>query len=192
VAAILYLVELGGPVFGERGRGRAPWHPHHIAERYGLLTIIALGEGALGTVASAQPITAEHGWTSEAIMLIVSGALLIFGLWRSHFTVPFGEILARNPGSAFLFGYGHLLVFAAYAAMVRSVDHLQLLLLAGATAALVVAATLVRSGVSLGMGLLIVALAPAIVVVGFEVLGHRHVASQLDECGEPGQALRGH
>lgn len=26
------------------------WHPRHIAERYGLLTIIVLGEGILGSV----------------------------------------------------------------------------------------------------------------------------------------------
>ena len=43
-AALLVLVELAGPVIAERRKGGTPWHPHHIAERYGLLVIIALGE----------------------------------------------------------------------------------------------------------------------------------------------------
>ena len=47
--AVLLLVELAGPVLAETRHGGTPWHPHHIAERYGLLVIIALGEGLLGT-----------------------------------------------------------------------------------------------------------------------------------------------
>ncbi len=34
-----------GPLLAERRKVETPWHAHHIAERYGLLTIITLGEG---------------------------------------------------------------------------------------------------------------------------------------------------
>ena len=44
VAGVLILIELAGPVFAERRYVGTPWHPHHVAERYGLLTIITLGE----------------------------------------------------------------------------------------------------------------------------------------------------
>ena len=36
-AVVLVLIELAGPALAERRAGGAPWHAHHIAERYGLL-----------------------------------------------------------------------------------------------------------------------------------------------------------
>ena len=45
-------------------RDGTPWHGHHIAERYGLMVIIALGEGLLGTTA-ALGVLVEKGWTTE-------------------------------------------------------------------------------------------------------------------------------
>lgn len=43
LALLLIGVEVLGPVLVSRMHGGTPWHPHHIAERYGLLIIIALG-----------------------------------------------------------------------------------------------------------------------------------------------------
>jgi low temperature requirement protein LtrA len=51
VFALLALAEMVGPWLAETRKGGTPWHAHHIAERYGLLAIIALGEGVVGTVA---------------------------------------------------------------------------------------------------------------------------------------------
>ena len=56
VGGALALIELSGPVIAERGEGGTPWHAHHIAERYGLLVIITLGEGIIGTVASLAAV----------------------------------------------------------------------------------------------------------------------------------------
>ena len=61
-AAVLILVELVGPVLAERkGDGGTPWHPHHIAERYGLLVIITLGEGLLGTTVALLAVIGPRG-----------------------------------------------------------------------------------------------------------------------------------
>ncbi|WP_447412633.1 low temperature requirement protein A, partial [Clostridium perfringens] len=51
-AIILGLIELSGPMIAERKDGGTPWHAHHIAERYSLFAIIALGEGVVGTIAT--------------------------------------------------------------------------------------------------------------------------------------------
>ena len=40
--------------WAERGRATTPWHPHHIAERYGLFTIIVLGESILSATVAVQ------------------------------------------------------------------------------------------------------------------------------------------
>lgn len=45
IVVVLIGIETLGPLLAETRRGGTPWHAHHIAERYGLLTIIALGEG---------------------------------------------------------------------------------------------------------------------------------------------------
>ena len=54
--ALLILFELAGPLFAELRYGRTPWHPHHIAERYGLLVIITLGEVVLGTILAISAV----------------------------------------------------------------------------------------------------------------------------------------
>ena len=56
----LIALELAGPFIAER-KARTPWHPHHIAERYGLLVIITLGEVILGTVAALNARRPRRG-----------------------------------------------------------------------------------------------------------------------------------
>ena len=43
---MLVVAELAVPIWGERAAGTT-WHPGHIAERYGLFTLIVLGESVL-------------------------------------------------------------------------------------------------------------------------------------------------
>ncbi len=116
LSLVLWAIELAGPVLAERRSTGTPWHPHHIAERYGLLAIITLGEGVLGTAAAVGPVITEHGWTADAIILVVTGIGLTFALWWSYFTLPSGEILARFRNRAWVWGYGHVLIFGSIAA----------------------------------------------------------------------------
>ncbi len=225
VAAVLYLIEMGGPVVAEtrgaRGSGgTTPWHAHHVAERYGLLTIIALGEGVFGTIASVSAVVDGHGWSLDAVIIVVAGIGLTFGLWWSYFILPSGAILHRFRGRAWIWGYGHMVVFAGIAAtgaglhvvayvvegeselgptgtvlavaipvmvfilalfvlytyLVRRFDPLHLGLVAGTVGLLTLAAVLARAGVPLSVCLVLVTLAPFVVVVGYETVGHRHQA----------------
>jgi len=115
-AAGLFAVELVGPVLAER-RSPTPWHAHHIAERHGLLALITLGEGVLGTVAALNALVhTEHGWTVNAALLAVAGIGLTFGIWWMYFLVPWGEVLALHRERAYLWGTGHLLLFGSIAA----------------------------------------------------------------------------
>lgn len=83
----LYIMEFSAPVVADR-YGRAPWHPHHLAERFGLLAIIALGEGIIGTFAAIETLIAEHGWSAGAVMILISGVTLTFGMWWSYSPHP--------------------------------------------------------------------------------------------------------
>jgi low temperature requirement protein LtrA len=114
---LLILFELFGPMFAEH-RAHTPWHPHHIAERYGLLVIITLGEVIIGTVAALNAVVhGEAGWSVDAAVLAVAGVGLTFGCWWMYFAVPWAAPIARHRLRGFPFGYGHLVIFASLAAM---------------------------------------------------------------------------
>jgi low temperature requirement protein LtrA len=220
----LVLLELSGPWIAETRKGGTPWHAHHLAERYGLLAIIALGEGVIGTVASLAAVVQRQGWTLDAVLVGVAGTGLTFGMWWTYFLIPSAGILQAHRERVFAWGYGHILIFTAIAAtgaglhvaasyiegqahisgvatvlcvavpvggfvlmvyalhtwLVREADPFHLGLLAGTAAVLVAAVWLATSGVPMAWCLLVVTLAPAVTVVGYEALGYRHLAAILN------------
>ena len=84
-----------------------PWNADHIAERYGLLVIITLGEGILGTIAAVAAVVAHVGWSGEAVLIVIAGIGLTFGLWWTYFIVPSAPVLARHRERKWAWGYGH-------------------------------------------------------------------------------------
>lgn len=112
----LYALELGGPWLAERHKGGSPWHPHHIAERYAAMAIIALGECLLGTIAALSAVVGEHGWSVQVAVVGLAGTALAFTLWWVYFSVPSGEALEADRAKGFRWGYGHMVIFAAIAA----------------------------------------------------------------------------
>ncbi|QPP06086.1 low temperature requirement protein A [Streptomyces bathyalis] len=120
IAAIIALgaLELLLPVLTQGSAGGTPWHPHHVAERYGLFAIITLGEGVVGTVASSGELfggaVGTH-WSGDAIAVVVAGVGLTFGMWWTYFLTPFGDILVHRRRRGYLFGYGHIPLFMGIA-----------------------------------------------------------------------------
>lgn len=86
--------------------------PHRRA----LLAIIALGEGVFGTIAAVTTVTTEYGWSFDAIVLVIVGMVLIFGMWWVYFMVPAAEVLHVHRERSFPWGYGHFFIFASIAA----------------------------------------------------------------------------
>jgi low temperature requirement protein LtrA len=116
VVVLLIGVEFLGPFLAETRKGGTPWHAHHITERHGLLTIIALGEGVVGTVASLSAVVSAQGWTFDAAFVAVAGIGLTFGMWWTYFVVPQADLLHAHRERSFWFGYFHILVFGAIVA----------------------------------------------------------------------------
>lgn len=113
---ILVIIEMTGPVVAER-RTPTPWHAHHIAERYSLLVIITLGEVILGTILAISAVVDAEGWSLEAALVALGGTTLAFAMWWNYFSLPVGRILHRHRDRAFTFGYVHMLLFGAIAAV---------------------------------------------------------------------------
>jgi len=114
---VLILIESIGPLVAEKKLVGTPWHPHHIAERYGLLVIIALGEGLIGTVATLAAIIDEAGWTVDVAVLGIAGVGVTFGMWWTYFVLPSGDLLHAHRERSFTWGYGHIPVFGALVAV---------------------------------------------------------------------------
>jgi low temperature requirement protein LtrA len=113
----LAVLDLAVPPWAER-TGSTAWHPHHIAERYGLFVIILLGESVLAaTTAVENALAGEGAVTPELVGIATSGLVLLFSLWWLYFSEPAGEGLAARRGASFFWGYGHYFVFAALAAI---------------------------------------------------------------------------
>jgi low temperature requirement protein LtrA len=111
----LYVLEMVTPYVAERSE-RTPWHAHHIAERYGLLAIIALGECLIGAIETLRAIVALHGWSLDAALVGFGGTALAFGMWWMYFILPAGRALHLRRHRSYFFGYAHMPVFAAIAA----------------------------------------------------------------------------
>ena len=117
----LVLCELAVPFWAER-TGETTWHPHHIAERYGLFFIIVLGETILSTtVAVQEAFTGETEHRLAVVRVTLGGVLIVFSLWWLYFSRDAAEVLdrARREGThvQYLFGFGHGFIFAAAAAV---------------------------------------------------------------------------
>jgi len=115
VFAVLALGELLVPVWAERA-SRTSWHPHHIVERYGLLTLIVLGESILSATAAVQAAMAAGERLSALVPIIVGGLLIVYSMWWIYFDRPAHDLLTTFR-RAFVWGYGHYFVFAAAAAV---------------------------------------------------------------------------
>ncbi|MFC7642094.1 low temperature requirement protein A [Streptosporangium lutulentum] len=112
----LAVLELMVPRWAERARA-TNWHPHHIAERYGLFTIILLGESVLAATKGLEGALEGAEISASFVTVVVSGLVLLFALWWLYFLTPVGEGLSDRRHRSYLWGYGHYGIFAALAAL---------------------------------------------------------------------------
>ena len=226
ITTAIFALEGVGPVLAERKTSGTPWHPHHVAERYGLLAIIALGEGVFGTSTAVAVLVENQGWTIEAVLVVVAGLGLTFGLWWIYFMQPSGPILAKYRNRSWGWGYSHIVLYGAIAAtgaglhvaayviegeavigvlgavmavavpvlvfvlalfsmyswLLRGFDPFHVGLVIGTIVVLMIAIGAAAAGASIGLCLIITTLAPAVTVIGYETVGHRHAAAALERA----------
>ncbi len=112
---ILVVVELIVPIWAE-SYSPTTWHMHHIRERYGLFTILVLGETILSTSVAIQSATDEGGMSGGLTSIIIGGLLIVYSMWwlyfNSHTRLQIGSLRV-----AFVWAYGQYLIFAATAAV---------------------------------------------------------------------------
>jgi low temperature requirement protein LtrA len=111
----LALAELAIPIWAARA-ARLRWNAAHIAERYGLFTIIVLGESVLaGTIAISTAFDAGE-LKGDLVGVVVGALLVVFAMWWLYFERPTADLLT-NLTRSFEWGYGHYFIWGAAAAV---------------------------------------------------------------------------
>jgi low temperature requirement protein LtrA len=100
------LIEGATPWVARRAMASVPYHAGHLPERYGLFTLILLGEALVAVVVG----THTASWHVQSILAAVFGFLTAAGLWWLYFgsierAAVQRSLLARNT-----FIYGHLFI----------------------------------------------------------------------------------
>ncbi|WP_079074423.1 low temperature requirement protein A [Streptomyces atriruber] len=117
---VMAIAEMCVPVIAERAYTTA-WHPHHISERYGLFTIIVLGETIAAATVAVKSGMEEHDALDELLPIAAGGLLVVFAAWWIYFVVPIHGRLRSNR-QAFLWGYGHYVILGSAAAIGAGIE----------------------------------------------------------------------
>jgi low temperature requirement protein LtrA len=119
VWALALLVLMAAPVFAVRAYEGQPFDSRHIPERYGLFTIIVLGESVVVVAARLGDVALDGGAIASALL----GFGIASAIWWTYFETVSSTSLSRDRiGASFLWGYGHLLGFAGIAAAAIGVE----------------------------------------------------------------------
>ncbi len=117
---VFALIEIGIPVFAEY-RKQTPWHPHHITERYGLFTLIVLGESLLASANAIIEAIEEVESLGPLIAISVLTLVVTASLWWIYFWPPHHRAITSFQRSL-RYGYTHYFVFAAAAAFSAGIE----------------------------------------------------------------------
>ncbi|WP_375163701.1 low temperature requirement protein A [Microbacterium sp.] len=120
VFVMLMLAEIAVPIVAERA-GTTPWHPQHITERYGLFTLIVLGESLLASATAIIGAREEVDTLGPLIWIAVVTLVSAAAMWWIYFWPPHHTAIA-TARTSFTYGYAHYFVFAAAAAFSAGVE----------------------------------------------------------------------
>jgi low temperature requirement protein LtrA len=117
---VLVLAEISIPVLAER-TGSTPWHPHHITERYGLFTLILLGESLLASANAVIESLHDAESLGPLISISVLALVVTAALWWIYFWPPHHEAITSLRRSL-RYGYVHYFIFAAAGAFSAGIE----------------------------------------------------------------------
>ena len=113
-------LELAVPIWAER-HGHTPWHRHHITERYGLFTIIVLGESVLASTNAVIHAAREVEHLPSLVLIAATALVIVAAMWWIYFSAP-QHGLIKDLRSSMLWGYGHFLIFLSAAAIAPGIE----------------------------------------------------------------------
>ena len=122
---VALIVDLGTPLISTRHLVEVPHDAAHLPERYGLFSIILLGESM---VAVMTGMSHQEHWSPAAASAAVLGMAMIFAIWWCYFdsVEAVGERFVRSHADALRFHvwtYAHLPLYLGIAVAGVGVEH---------------------------------------------------------------------
>ncbi|MBM0742828.1 low temperature requirement protein A [Phormidium sp. CLA17] len=122
--AVGLAVDFATPLTAQRHQANVPPHLEHLPERFGLFTIIVLGEAIIAVVRGVS----EMKWSSISAFSAVCGFIVAFGLWWIYFDNVDGSAIRAQKASGRLrvfqfWFYSHLPLVIGLAATGIGVEH---------------------------------------------------------------------
>jgi low temperature requirement protein LtrA len=123
--ALALAISFGTPLSAGRLHGEIPPHESHLPKRFGLFTIIVLGESVVGLVGGAV----EQVWTIRSFLTGTAGLGVAFCLWWLYFEDVNGSRIRAaverdRTGIYQEWLYAHLPLAAGLAAVGVAIEHL--------------------------------------------------------------------
>ncbi len=118
--ALAVILELVTPFFNVKNVTALPFDQSHIPERFGLFTIIVLGEAVVATANGA----AQTAWNVQTIAVAAIGFAMAAAIWWINFDfVEDNAIKANAAYPRFIYLYGHFFIVASIVAVGIGVEH---------------------------------------------------------------------
>lgn len=118
--AAALLLELSSPFLNLRATRSIPFDYSHIPERFGLFTIIVLGEAVLATSMGASAVS----WTPGNITMASIGFAMAACIWWINFDfVDDNAIRTRDLVPRFVYLYGHYFIVTSVVALGVGMEH---------------------------------------------------------------------
>ena len=117
VWALALSADLLTPIWATRVAAGRVFHAGHIAERYGLFTLIVLGETILAVSVGARDVIAAGTLDLATVAMCAAALVTAFSVWWLYFDTLGRDALERNRKAAFIWGYGHAILYASIAAI---------------------------------------------------------------------------
>jgi low temperature requirement protein LtrA len=123
---VALVVDVGTPLASAHLSVQAPPHPAHLPERYGLFTIILLGESL---VAVMKGMESQEGWSVSAALSAFLGMAIAFLVWWWYFDGAQGAaertVRSRRDARAFVvWSYAHLPLYLGIAVAGVGIEHI--------------------------------------------------------------------
>jgi low temperature requirement protein LtrA len=111
-------LELAAPWVGRHQIEKAPIHASHLVERFGLFTLIVLGESVISVAQGA----ADIDWTVRSLAAAVGGFVTVASLWWLYFDrLEDGAI--RSVLQGLVWNYAHLPLLAGLVSVAVGVEY---------------------------------------------------------------------
>ena len=116
---VALVIELSAPWVGRRQIVKAPVHTSHLVERFGLFTLIVLGESVVRVAQGAADV---DDWTTATLAAAGGGFLLVAGLWWLYFD-RLDEGAVRSVLRGLVWNYTHLPLLAGLVAVAVGTEY---------------------------------------------------------------------